>query len=727
MNILLVGGSSGFMNRLIQKMKKEGHRVCLLTGNRFKDSSYNRVFESYRFSYDSESVGRVFESVAPDVTVFLGAYDANFHWSEEQRNTPAQFMKGLISLLMGFRGVGKGRFIFLSSDEVYGGDHDQDLTEKDEPRPDTAKGMALAQGEKLCESFGRMMERDIVVLRLQHLYGIPQRRTDCNESVTWLCLEALRGNALSGDGDRKLAMLFESDAVEYIYQTASCPGHRSWLYNLSSSVETSELEVAGWVGAAMGREEGPVPAPGPDARRCVLSNRRFMQEFSAILRGDTRSNIEKIAAYMKAHQDVFLTEMERTPTLWERIKRGAGGVINALIPFAENLLCFIPVYFLNAWAAGSGYASRLDIWLLYVLLFSVVHGQHQALFSALLATVGYFLQQSSARGGFEVAVDYTTYVWIAQLFIVGLLVGYLRDQIQSLKDEAADEQEYLSDQLTDIRSINASNVRVKDALTTQILNQNDSIGKVYYVTSSLNQVMPEEVLFRAAQMLGELMESRDVAVYTVSNRDYARLFSYTSPLAKQGGGSIRYRELGKLSEALENHKVFINRELDEQYPMMASAIYSDDEMQTIVMIWSLPWERMTLGQADYLVVCGYLIQNAVVHANRYLATLRDSRYVEDGELLSQEAFRALAGSFLRAEADGLTECSLVEVTSGSGTTAEIGRMVRSALRANDYTGTLDGKKVCALLTNTTLPQADIVMKRFREKGLQCRIREDSGL
>lgn len=184
MNILLVGGSSGFMNRLIQKMKKEGHRVCLLTGNRFKDSSYNRVFESYRFSYDSESVGRVFESVAPDVTVFLGAYDANFHWSEEQRNTPAQFMKGLISLLMGFRGVGKGRFIFLSSDEVYGGDHDQDLTEKDEPRPDTAKGMALAQGEKLCESFGRMMERDIVVLRLQHLYGIPQRRTDCNESVT---------------------------------------------------------------------------------------------------------------------------------------------------------------------------------------------------------------------------------------------------------------------------------------------------------------------------------------------------------------------------------------------------------------------------------------------------------------------------------------------------------------------------------------------------------------
>ena len=727
MNVLLVGGSSAFMNRLIQKMKKEGHRVCLLTGNRFKDSSYDRVFESYRFSYDSESLGRVFESAAPDVTVFLGAYDPNFAWNDDPKNMPSRFMAGMINLLMAFHSLGKGRFIYLSSEEVYGGDYPQDISEREEVRPETLRGVTLAQGEKLCESFGKMLGRDIVVLRCQHLYGIPAKRADCGESVAWLCLEALRGNPLSGDEGQKQALLFESDAVEYIYQMASCQGHKSWLYNLSSSAETNELELAAWAGAAMDAKEAPQAVRNPPGRRCVLSNQRFMQEFHASLRGDTKGNVEKIAAYMKEHQDVFLTEMERKPTLWERIRRKAGWFAGALIPFLETLLCFIPVYWLNGWAAGSGYFSRLDIYLLYVLLFSIVHGQQQALFSALLATLGYFLQQSAARSGFEVAVDYNTYVWIAQLFIVGLLVGYLRDQILSLKEEAADEQEYLSDQLTDIRSINDSNVRVKDALTTQILNQNDSIGKVYYVTSTLNQVMPEEVLFRAAQMLGELMDSRDVAVYTVSNRDYARLFSYTSTMAKKAGGSIRYREMGKLSEALEDQKVFINRELDERYPMMASAIYSDDELQTIVMIWSLPWERMTLGQADYLVVCGYLIQNAVVHANRYLASLRDSRYVEDGELLSQEAFRALAGSFLRAKADGLTECTLLEVSAKGETTVELGRAVRSGLRANDYTGTLDGKKVCALLTNTTPEQAAIVISRFEEKGCRCRIREDSRL
>ena len=145
------------------------------------------------------------------------------------------------------------------------------------------------------------------------------------------------------------------------------------------------------------------------------------------------------------------------------------------------------------------------------------------------------------------------------------------------------------------------------------------------------------------------------------------------------------------------------------------------------MIWSLPWERMTLGQADYLVVCGYLIQNAVVHANRYLSSLRDSRYVEDGELLGEEAFRALAGSFLRAKADGLTECTLLEVSGKGISAAELGRAVRTGLRTNDYTGTLDGKNVCALLSNTTPEQASIVLSRFEEKGYQCRIREGGKL
>ena len=156
---------------------------------------------------------------------------------------------------------------------------------------------------------------------------------------------------------------------------------------------------------------------------------------------------------------------------------------------------------LNNRTVDSRYFSRLDFYLLYVLLFAVVYGQHQAIFSAVLAVCGYLFRQMYTRSGFEVMLDYTTYVWMAQLFILGLVVGYMRDQIRT---EGAEVQKSLGRQLKDIKDINSSNVRVKDVLERQVIDQKDSIGKLYSITSTLDQYTPEEVLFYAEPGCGDL-------------------------------------------------------------------------------------------------------------------------------------------------------------------------------------------------------------------------------
>ena len=40
MNILLVGGTCSLMNNIILKLRKEGHRVFLLTGDKYKHNKY---------------------------------------------------------------------------------------------------------------------------------------------------------------------------------------------------------------------------------------------------------------------------------------------------------------------------------------------------------------------------------------------------------------------------------------------------------------------------------------------------------------------------------------------------------------------------------------------------------------------------------------------------------------------------------------------------------------
>lgn len=49
MNILLAGGSCSLINSMILKLRKEGHRVCLLTGDKYRHNKYERVFENMSF------------------------------------------------------------------------------------------------------------------------------------------------------------------------------------------------------------------------------------------------------------------------------------------------------------------------------------------------------------------------------------------------------------------------------------------------------------------------------------------------------------------------------------------------------------------------------------------------------------------------------------------------------------------------------------------------------
>lgn len=94
-----------------------------------------------------------------------------------------------------------------------------------------------------------------------------------------------------------------------------------------------------------------------------------------------------------------------------------------------------------------------------------------------------------------------------------MVVGYMRDQIHHIKKDDQEEIGYLHGQLGDMTEINDSNVRMKQIFELQLVNQKDSLGKIYEITSSLDQYGAYEVLFYAAQTISKLMNTEDVAVY----------------------------------------------------------------------------------------------------------------------------------------------------------------------------------------------------------------------
>ena len=724
MNVLLIGGSGSLINSLIIKFKKEGHRVYLLSGSRNEKAPYQKVFERYNFPYDCACLNEIFESIHMDLTIFLGAYDTNYKWNHEEADA-VQYSSGLMNILMSYAMKNQGRFVYLSSDEVYSLGSDTNLTEEDPPTPIGVRNMLLAQAEEMCESYRVSREKDILTLRLDHVYGIPKRRSECRDKCSKMCLEAFDSDKITVNENSRFALLYETDAVEFIYRLAVADSHKYTLYNVSSCKEIGEPELAEVVKQYSGEGTQILSLSG-EKKRIVLSNERFIDEFGKQFYCNDNDIVKRICRTMQLNRPAFYSDEEKQKSLVQRIFDRGGWLIKAMIPFVENLIAFIPFFMLNNRATDSKYFAKLDFFLIYVLIFAIVYGQQQAVFSAVLATIGYCFRQMYTQSGFELMLDTNTYVWIAQIFILGLVVGYMRDQISMLRRESKEEKEFLSGQLGDMKDINSSNVRVKDALETQIVNPNDSVGKIYSITSALDQRSPEEVLFYAADMLSTLVKSKDVAIYNIVNDNYARLFSATSKKARSLGNSVKYKEqLGSMYEVLVNKKVFINRKMEEGLPMMANMIFDDDGHPLIMlMVWTLPWENMTLGQANQLIVISALIKGAVVRSTRYLQALQEKRYIEGTKVLEEEAFGLLLNAFQNAEKNGLAECVLVRINMREGENLHnLSANLYQHLRQSDIMGLAEGT-LHVLLANTSRNDADFVQKRFDKMGVDSEIVED---
>ena len=65
----LIGGEGRFMDAMINKLNKDGHRVYLLTGTKNSHTSYQKVFEKYNFEYDSDSIREILVSANPDIVI----------------------------------------------------------------------------------------------------------------------------------------------------------------------------------------------------------------------------------------------------------------------------------------------------------------------------------------------------------------------------------------------------------------------------------------------------------------------------------------------------------------------------------------------------------------------------------------------------------------------------------------------------------------------------------
>lgn len=252
----------------------------------------------------------------------------------------------------------------------------------------------------------------------------------------------------------------------------------------------------------------------------------------------------------------------------------------------------------------------------------------------------------------------------------------------------------------------------------EALKKKDGLDTVYEIISSLEKHTTEEVLFYAAEVLAKMMDTGDVAIYTVANKEYARLFSATSKEARQLGNSIRYVDMKEMYEEIKSDRIYRNTAMDKGLPLMAGAVFAEDEIRVILMFWGISGERLSESEANRLIVVKTVLQNAILRANRYMSSFRRKRYLTGTNVLKEEAFKILIKAFFDAREKGLTECALVEIVMGYHSYEAIAIQVAGNIRQTDYMGVMEGGKLYILLSNTDLKNAEIVQERLRKLGYE---------
>ena len=229
-----------------------------------------------------------------------------------------------------------------------------------------------------------------------------------------------------------------------------------------------------------------------------------------------------------------------------------------------------------------------------------------------------------------------------------------------------------------------------------------------------------------------MVGTKDVAIYKVSNADYARLLVSTTDRARSLGKSLKYSAAEPIAAALSRQEVFVNRSLQEDLPIMGCGLYAEEKLQYILFIWNLPFERVSLHEMDLLKVVGSLIQSAVTREAQYQNALQAERCLPGVSILNEETLEEQLAAGRQAKEKEYFIYSLLRVVEPVPRRAPDGGWVQEdllaaehtltrSIRDTDFIGMGRDGHLRVLVTNAGPEDAAIVMERLRKQGITCEL------
>jgi UDP-glucose 4-epimerase len=293
--ILITGGAGFIGSQLGYKLHNEGNEVILLDNmsSGHKDNLTINGEKFGKFIMDDIRNNSLFDHLKNVDYVFHLAGIAPLPNCQENPYEAIDInVAGTANVLEASRVNGVKRVIFASTSAVYENNKITPFKESDKINPDLIYATSKLQCEKLCNSFIKTYEMEIVILRFFNVYGPHQDfKRKQPPLIGYLIREFMKNNSpiLHSDGNQKRDYIYIDDLIELCQIVMLHSKAPNEIFNVSSGEVISVKKIVDLISTNFKNTKPPI----------FREASKFWEKYPKLFKGKYPLKLERLESEVK--------------------------------------------------------------------------------------------------------------------------------------------------------------------------------------------------------------------------------------------------------------------------------------------------------------------------------------------------------------------------------------------------------------------------------------------